>query len=59
MKYTKAQVKFESPARGKDRCGACIHYIRGGSCDIVAGKIKPGDWCNKFRRKKAKSVSWA
>lgn len=49
-KMTKAEVKFESPARGEDHCGDC-KYFREGGCAIVAGQVKADDWCEEFRVK--------
>jgi hypothetical protein len=51
-KFTKAEVEFEHPAKGKDRCGDCIHFAGHNSCRIVAGLIYPRDWCNQFERAK-------
>ncbi len=55
-KYTHAEVGFEHPARGKDICGECAHFIRGslggwhvGGCEIVKDPIEPENWCNRFR----------
>ena len=45
--YSKAEVKFESPAKGMDHCSDCKHFL-GGRCAIVAGVVQAGDWCNKF-----------
>lgn len=52
MKYSKAEVDFEHPGKGKDKCGQCKHYEVHGpeTCGIVAGHIESGDWCNKFVR---------
>ena len=54
-KYTHAEVRFEHPARGKNTCDECAHFIRGslggwhvGGCEIVKNPIEPEDWCNKF-----------
>ena len=54
-KYTHAEVRFEHPARGKNTCDECAHFIRGslggwhvGGCEIVKDPIEPEDWCNKF-----------
>jgi len=54
-KYTHAEVRFEHPARGKDTCDECAHFIRGslggwhvGGCEIVKDPIEPEDWCKKF-----------
>ena len=54
-KYTHAEVRFEHPARGKNTCDECAHFIRGslggwhvGGCELVKDPIEPQDWCNKF-----------
>ncbi len=54
-KYTHAEVRFEHPARGKNSCDECAHFIRGslggwhvGGCELVNDPIEPQDWCNKF-----------
>lgn len=51
-KYDKSEVGFESPAKGPNHCSMCEHY-QGGKCEIVRGEVKPGDWCNKFKKKEA------
>lgn len=50
-KFTKAEVGFESPAKGPHHCGQCVHYL-GGACAIVQGAIDADDWCEKFKAKK-------
>jgi hypothetical protein len=52
--FTKQQVDFEHPAKGMHHCGECKHFIRGNACWIVAGVIKPQDWCSKWEKKVAK-----
>ena len=54
-KYTQAEVRFEHPARDKNTCDECAHFIRGslggwhvGGCELVKDPIEPQDWCNKF-----------
>jgi hypothetical protein len=47
-KLSKQSVAFEHPAKGPHHCSECVHYL-GGACDIVAGKIEPADWCEKFK----------
>jgi hypothetical protein len=50
-KHTKAEVDFESPAKGMDQCRDCEHYIYGTrGCELVKGTIQPGDWCRLFER---------
>lgn len=36
------------------RCGICVHYITGGSCRLVAGKINPSYWCKFFVKRRSK-----
>ena len=47
--YTKAEVKFESPAKGMDNCASCKYYLSG-RCAIVSGVVLPGDWCRKYKK---------
>lgn len=49
--FTKSDAAFEHPAQGPHHCSQCVHYLRRGSCRIVAGIIEPGDWCKKFEMK--------
>lgn len=52
-KLTKAEVKFESPGMGKDKCSGCVHFrpmlqpVR--ACAIVEGVVYPRDWCDRFK----------
>lgn len=50
-RYSKDEVDFESPAKGKDRCRDCRHFEPPEACEIVYGRIQPGDWCDQFKRK--------
>lgn len=50
---TKTQAGFKSPASGKDHCVACLHWRAPNRCEIVGGKIKPGDWCELFSAREA------
>ncbi len=54
-KHTHVEVGFEHPARAKNTCDECAHFIRGslggwhvGGCELVKDPIEPQDWCNKF-----------
>ena len=52
MMHTKAEVEFEHPAKGKDHCKDCKHFrIKEEKCEIVMGKIQPGDWCKLYESK--------
>lgn len=50
-KLSKAEVHYEHPAKGADHCGACRHFDGQNGCEIVAGPIEPGDWCERFEAK--------
>ena len=52
-KLSKASVRFEHPAHGKDKCKDCVHFHRPLYCGIVAGIIRPTDWCMEFKAKKS------
>ena len=50
-KLHKELVRYTDHAMDEtERCGLCVHYIRGGACEIVMGRISPGGWCNRFER---------
>jgi len=51
-KYSKEEVAYESPAKGMNRCSACVHYEVKHRCEIVTGVILPGDWCKKWKAKR-------
>lgn len=52
MKFTKIAAGFESPAKGPNHCGQCVHFnAERHNCAIVKGKIEAGDWCKKFEKK--------
>jgi 2'-5' RNA ligase superfamily len=51
-KFSKPEVDFESPAKGPHHCSECVHFLATAeSCEIVTGKILPGDWCKRFEPK--------
>lgn len=56
MKLSHRRVKFESPARGMDRCAGCQHWLgfKPGhdSCAIVRAPVRRDDWCSRFLRRK-------
>lgn len=50
-KYQKREVGYERPAKGPNHCSECKHFLaRQEACEIVEGRILPGDWCKKFER---------
>lgn len=52
---SKSSVGYESPAKGPHHCSECEHFRGPSRCEIVAGAIKPGDWCRRFKLMPAKS----
>lgn len=56
-KLEKTEVDFEDPARGPHCCGECRYFEDPSSCDLVAGLIKPVDWCKLFEDKSAVATS--
>jgi len=51
----KADVGFEHPAKGPHHCRECRHYLIGMRCRLVAGRVEPGDWCELFEARAARS----
>ena len=51
-RFTKEDVGYEHPAKGKDHCSNCINFNGPNSCEIVVGLIQPEDWCQKYEDKK-------
>ena len=51
-KKTKQAVDYTPTAmvRG-ERCELCRHFVAGGKCRKVRGKISPNGWCELFKRK--------
>ena len=46
-KISKAVAHYQYHPNGGMRCGICRHY-RGGTCEIVAGRIPWYGWCRYF-----------
>ena len=46
---SKSSVGYESPAKGPHHCSECEHFRGPSRCEIVAGTIKPGDWCERWK----------
>ena len=52
MKRTKESAGFEHPAKGKEHCSQCVHFIQlADRCKIVQGEVLPVDWCEQFRKR--------
>lgn len=49
QKAAKTEVDYSAGKPG-ERCGDCVHFNEGGSCDLVAGQISPRMWCRLFQR---------
>ncbi len=50
-KFLKMDVQFEHPAKGRDHCSECVHFIPEYSrCRIVRGEVMGVDWCKKFKK---------
>lgn len=50
-KLLKEQVGYEDKATMCDDCDDCRHFIAGGTCTQVEGKISPEGWCKLYRAK--------
>jgi hypothetical protein len=51
-KISKVEAEYEEPARGKDHCEHCAHWLRPDLCVKVRGLISPEGWCKLFERAK-------
>ncbi len=50
-KLSKASVGYKHPAaKPVQHCGICEHFLGNGLCEIVEGRIRSEDWCEKFRK---------
>jgi len=48
-KLSKSEVGYEHPAKGRDHCSWCKHFLPASKkCEIVEGWIAPEDWCRRF-----------
>jgi hypothetical protein len=45
-------VNYEHPAKGRNHCGNCAHFINAHipRCETVMNPIRPGDWCKRWER---------
>jgi hypothetical protein len=46
--WTKEQVNYRYSGDKFESCGNCVHFKFPGSCDIIAGPVRPVDVCDKF-----------
>jgi hypothetical protein len=56
--YAKSEVQFEHPAKGKNHCSQCVHFLGNGKCEIVSGLIRPEDWCDKWKGTNVAKKHW-
>jgi hypothetical protein len=48
-KLSKSAVKYvDDHGASSERCAKCVHYLGRAACQIVAGRIDPEGWCNRF-----------
>jgi len=46
---SKEAAGYEDPAKGKDHCGECKHFLKDSkTCQMVEGSISAGAWCKLF-----------
>jgi len=51
-KLPMSTVGFEHPAKGKQHCSMCVHFLpKHNRCELVAGIVKAQDWCTRYRAK--------
>ena len=48
LKVSKPSVAYQDQPDGSKRCALCAHFVRPGSCQIVAGPISPQGYCRLF-----------
>jgi anaerobic selenocysteine-containing dehydrogenase len=51
-KAVKSAVSYQDQPRGSQRCADCMHFIEGGECRVVEGRISPDGWCSLFTPKR-------
>lgn len=68
LKLLHSEVQYQHPSRSRDkdgkleRCRDCTHFIPDGHsennekfaprCEGVRSPIRPGDWCERFNKKR-------
>ena len=51
-RFTKNEVKYtDDHGTSSEQCSKCKHWLDSNQCAIVNGFIRPGGWCNQFKRK--------
>lgn len=59
-KFTHKEVKYEDPAKGKDTCSDCVHFIESKSgcrCEVTRSPISPKGWCTRYSEEKQREAS--
>lgn len=52
MKVSKESVRYSDRGSDKEHCAICAHYQGNNTCEVVAGKVSPHGWCERFKRAK-------
>jgi len=42
---SKDEAKYTNTSTQEKKCSGCSHFVGGGMCDVVKGKISPDGWC--------------
>lgn len=50
-KMTQKSVHYQNKPKGSEKCATCVHFQSPASCNVVAGKINPGGWCQLYTKK--------
>ena len=48
---SKETVNYRHDRESARRCGNCVMFHPDGSCDLVLGKIRPEDVCDRWEAK--------
>ena len=49
QKLSKQAVRYRQARLGTRRCSSCaMFHPRTGTCDVVEGRIRPGDLCDRW-----------
>jgi hypothetical protein len=52
--YNKKVVRYtDDHGSSNEQCSKCKYFEHPRSCEIVIGAIKPGGWCNKYKKSAA------
>jgi hypothetical protein len=55
-KISQADAKYQSTAKGDQRCDACLSFQPPNACKFVEGDISPSGWCELFAAKIPKDL---